>query len=646
MDSGGLPPLRVRLRLTADPSPGFGSARSRRSGNADEKIRRQGSPFAPSAVKRSRVACTLSSPLLYWRGPSEPRTLLRVCHGPLPARARPPSPLEAIIEPVRHRLAALLLLTLLASLPGVGAGPSPALGQAPATVGAELPRPGTVWLETAPVFQSWSEQFASGSDSLSDGSREPLDADYRGPVAERLHPGPALVAEAVNRGADSLGFGPMDAGELSLGSLEFGSITARRTTVPVRALLGVTGRIALDVGVSFVQTQTDASFRYDSTGATVAPATLALEDGSGYLDAMSSARSTLEDRIEGGDLPPDREEAARALLRRSGAFTTVLGRKLESAALLPLAGSRPGNELSGFASDLRSSFQEFGIQAPDLSLASVPGAGALETFLTGPLMEAEPLRGASIGLQPAELELGLRVGLMDTFRSGEEATEARAGPPTGLALRTTAGVRVHWPLSEPDQTPFLTPSRFLDTPAGPGARVVEATVYQDAAVGAFEASAAAGLGLRLPDEVTLRIHEPGQPLALAATRSELRREPGNYFWFRLSPRVRANPHLSMGAEYAFWREGQTRFSRLGDGQSGDSSPSAIDPVALERETGARRHSVGIGVYYTAGSGSSDGPGPVEAAFTYRLAVAGSGGQTPAANIMGVRIRVPVSVGLF
>lgn len=551
-----------------------------------------------------------------------------------------------MIQPAARRFVAVVAVATLSAGPGPAAGPAPALGQAPTAVDAELPGPGVLWLEVVPDLRAWSDQFASGSDSLADGSREPLHADYGGPVAQRLYPGPGLLADAVNRGADSLGFAPMSPGEVALGSLEFGSISSRRTTLPVRALLGVTERIALDVGVSFVQTRTDASFRYDSTGATLAPAGLALEDGSAYLDGLGSARSELRELLEGGGLPPDQEEAARRLLERSGAFAAVLGRRLEDGGLLPLAGSRPGAEMAGLAADLRSSFGEFGFQVPELPLASAAASETLDRFLTGPFVDAEPLRGEAVGLQPAELEVGLRVGLLDTFRPRAEREAGAPAAADGLALRTTAGLRLRWPLAEPDRAPFHTPSRFLDTPAGSGARVVEAALYQDAAYGILQASAAAGFGLALADEPTLRVHDPGRPLALAPTRTALRREPGDYLWITISPRAEVNPHLSMGAEYAYWQEGESGFSRIGSPGEGDGGSGSIDPTALERETGARRHSAGISVRYRAGTRGSEGPGPVEAAFTYRIAVAGSGGQTPASNVMGVRIRVPVSVGLF
>lgn len=511
-------------------------------------------------------------------------------------------------------------------------------------VGAELPRSGELWLEVSPSFESWSERF-DGGDSLSDGRRGPLHSDYGGPLADRLYPGPELVAASVNRGADSLGFAPLEAGEVSLGSLEFGDLTAGRTVLPVRAVLGITDGIALEGSVEFAQTRTDASFRYDSTGATLAPAPLALQEGGSYLDGLASARSTLQSRIEGGELPPEEEAAARDLLDDAGAFAAVLGRKLESGSLLPLAGSRPGDEMAGRASALRSAFQSFDIQAPELGLAQAPGPGALSAFLGGPTMEAEPLRGTSMSLQPAAADLGLRVGILDTFRSPDDPEADAPDPPGGLQLRTTAGLRLHWPLAEPDAVPFLTPTRLLDTPVGDGARVLEAALHQDVAYGRFRAAAGVGYGRRMADDVTLRVHDPGRPFPLAAARRELRRDPGDYLWIRFSPRLAVNSFLSMGVDYAFWRQDPASFSASTGAGTGTGS-AGVDPADLGRETGSRRHSAGIGVRYRAGSRDATGAGPLEAAFTYRLAVAGSGGRTPAANVMGVRIRVPVSLGLF
>lgn len=538
-----------------------------------------------------------------------------------------------------------MLAAVVAGLTIVGLDPAPARAQTRGSLGGELPPPGELVLELSPRFESWSQQFAAAGDSIPGGDREPLHADYGGPLVERLYPGPELVVASLNRGADSLGFAPMEPGELSLGSLEFSDFTVHRTRLPVRAMLGVTGRIAVDAGISFTKVRTDLSFRYDSTGATAAPASLALEDGSSFLDGLASARSSLESRLQSGELSPEEEAAAQELLERSGAFATVLERRLSSGRLLPLAGSRPGDEMSVLASELQSSFQSFDIEAPALGLASSPGPGALSGFLTGPLVEGEPLDGEDPGLQPTELDLGVRVGLLDTFGPDDDSTAAGPGPPAGMALRTTAGLRVRWPLGEPDAAPFLTPDRFMDTPAGTGARVVEASLYQDVAYRALRLSAAAGYGRRLADEVTIRVHDPERPFALAAARRELRREPGDYLWLRVAPAMAVNRHLSMGAEYAFWRQGRSGFIALApeEGEDGDGWTPAVDPADLEAETLARRHSVGVGVSYHAAGAAGDG---LQASFTYRISALGSGGQTPASNLMDVRIRIPVSLGLF
>lgn len=540
-----------------------------------------------------------------------------------------------------------MLAAVVAGLTIVGQEPAPARAQTHGSLGGELPPPGDLVLDLSPRFESWSQQFPAAGDSVPGGDREPLHADYGGPLVDRLYPGPELVVASINRGADSLGFAPMEPGELSLGSLEFGNVTVHRTRLPFRAMLGVTERIAVDAGISFTQARTDLSFRYDSTGATAAPASLALEDGSTFLDGMASARSSLESRLQSGELSPEEEAAARELLERSGAFAAVLERRLSSGGLLPLAGSRPGDEMSVLASELRSSFQSFDIEAPSLGLASSPGPGALSGFLTGPLVEGEPLGGEDPGLQPTQLDLGVRVGLLDTFGPDDDSdtTDAGRGRPSGMALRTTAGLRVRWPLGEPDAAPFLTPDRFMDTPAGAGARVVEASLYQDVAYRALRLSAAAGYGRRLADEVTIRVHDPGRPFALAAARRELRREPGDYLWLRVAPAMAVNRHLSMGAEYAFWRQGRSGFTALGpeEGEDGDGGTAAVDPADLEAESVARRHSVGVGVSYHAAGTAGEG---LQASFTYLISALGSGGQTPASNLMDVRIRIPVSLGLF
>ena len=53
------------------------------------------------------------------------------------------------------------------------AGPSPVDAQV-RDRDARIPEAGSLWIEISPEFYNWNEQFAEGSDGVSDGSREPL----------------------------------------------------------------------------------------------------------------------------------------------------------------------------------------------------------------------------------------------------------------------------------------------------------------------------------------------------------------------------------------------------------------------------------------------------------------------------------------
>lgn len=552
--------------------------------------------------------------------------------------------MEAMNAPNRSVPVVLVLCLLAGTGPTLDSTPlaSQLRAQVPPAVGAELPRQGEVWFELVPTFESWSEQFALGSDSVGDGAREPLYSDYDGPLAERLYPGAGPLATALNQGADSLGYSPLDPSDVALGDLDFGSLTARRTSLPLRAVAGVTTRIALELGVDFVQTKSETTFGYDSAAASVAPASAALPEGSTYLEDLSSARETLESQLQGGELTSEQEDAAMALLEQSGAFATVLQRRLEDAGLLPLAGSAAGDAMAGRASEIRTGFQDFEIEAPALGLSATSTRAALDELFTGSFLAAEALGSTDHGLQPARFEAGVRVGVLDTYPAGTADGDSAATADPGLRLRTTLGFRARWPVGEPDAAPFFTPSVFLDTPAGSGARVLEGALYQDVAYGPLRLSAAAAFGKRLQDELTLRLQAPDRPFALTGTRVEVERDPGDYLWLRASPRLAINSSVSLGGEYAYWNVGETTYTVAGSG-SGGSDGGDAGPLGLE--TAETRHDVGVGVYYTA-SGPAPGPGarPVEVAFTYRLAVAGSGGQTPSPNVIGVRLRVPV--GLF
>lgn len=504
--------------------------------------------------------------------------------------------------------------------------------------GARLPEPGEAWLEMSPAFESWNAQYALDSpvESVADGTEEPLSADVDGPLAARLYPGAAPFLAGLRQDAAALGYDSLPGDEFSLGALDVDRLHANRRLVPVTVEVGVLERLSARLTVPVVKSQTEAFFSYDSAGVSFAPLSSAVESPGDFTDGWSSARDSLEARIDDGGMTEEERQQAEALLQRSGAFLEAFARRAETDLLVPLAGSRPGDDLASAVDSITAAFQEYGISAPGLGLASTVGADALQTFFTGP-MQADSLRGRDRGWTVEGLEAEVRLGLLDTFGPPSD-TSGVSG--RGLELRTTVGAAVRLPRGSPGEAPFVTPSSFLDLPVSGGQTDLELSLYQDLALGVLQLRGRARYGRQLSDELELRVHSPDRPFPVPEAAVTVERDLGDYLEVRLSPRLAVNRALSLGAEYTYWRKEADRYSL--SGSPGPGVPEDASPLAAE--TRERRHRLGVGLHYRASvDTASDGERPVELSFLFQSPLAGAGGQTPVSRLTAFRVRVPVGV---
>lgn len=541
---------------------------------------------------------------------------------------------------------------------------------------AEQPPGGEVWLDLAPTFESWNAQFAKDSplDTIPDGAEEPLEADFDGPVLDRVFGAEELILAPLRADAEALGYDSLPRSELSLGSLSFEEFHRNRRSVPLDLEVGLLDRVSATVRAPFVRSEVEAFFAWDSAGATFAPAEFAFPESGAFLQGFSSARDSLKARLEGGDLPEERRDSARALLDRSGAFLSTLSRRVEENWLLPLAGTRSGDAMLQRLSNLRNGLSEFGINAPDLDLAGAATTEALQGFFTGGRMAADSLLSREFGWTLREVELGIRVGLLDTYRGREPPSDSvlRAVrdtmfpdtvPPDslspadsaalrraareaayrrrrsgGLELRTTVGALARLPTGPADEAPFVTPATFLDEPVGDGSQDLELTVYQDLRLGSLEVKGNVRYGIQQANDLDLRVHPPDRPFAPAAAAATVRRDPGDYLRVRVAPRVRLNPSFALGAEYTYWRKDPDTFELVNAGD--DGFPESADPLAVESEE--RRQRLGVGLFYSARNERTPADArPVEAGFVFQVAASGSGGQTPVSQLTTFLLRVPI-----
>lgn len=421
---------------------------------------------------------------------------------------------------------------------------------------------------------------------------------------------------------------------------------------------GLLRRVALEIRAPIVYTEMDFAFAYDTLSAIVVPGRTVLSAFESFFVDFGAAFSGLEQLIAGGTLTPEEAATAMALLDSSGAFSEALERRIQDNLLLPIAGSAPGAQITDYYSQFTESYAAFGFMLPELALpAQVTSADVASYFTRVPVLGTEPAT-TTRGWSMPEIEAGVRFSIFDTWRPAAateldaERSEGETGDPTEddvpssvlpapvLRLRTTVGATARFPTLPANDGTLFDPSDFIGLPLGDGQPDVELALYQDVGIGGwFVLSAAGRYGLQLADELVLRVHPPDRPFALMETESVVERDLGDYFALRLAPQLRLNEYLSFGLEYDYWRKGTDRYTLVSTaGELTDVSP-------LEVETSQTRQRLGVGVFYRAGGKAAEAgrAPPWLFGFVYQGAIGGSGGQTPASQLVTFTLRAPVKI---
>ena len=537
---------------------------------------------------------------------------------------------------------------------------------------ATVPRKGDLRIDVSASFLSWHEQFALDSSlpGVSDGDREPETVDYDGAVAGRLSPGLQPFVADLNSDAAALGFDPVSVDDLDMGSLTYGTIDYDVRRLPLTLELGVLDWLALDIGIPLVKTDVEPAFQWDSVSANLALAAQATGDPSTFFGQFSSAEVQLQSLIDSGSLSPGDQATAEALLANSSAFSTALENRVTRAGLLPTLPTTSGQQITGNYAGLSAGYASFGLALPAFALPATATTPDFDGYFEGTPMQGTALRESERGWALGELEVGLRVQVLDSFNypAARDSTQAVPAVPDSaaipavaddsaaaesasitaaaaprkrrwLGLRTTVGGLFRTPLSAADRSPYIVSNDYLGLPVGNGAPTVELALYQDIELGSkFVVVSSLRYGLQMSDQLTLRVARPDRPYSVSTQEAELNRDLGDYLLVRVEPRFRLNEVISVGAQYSYWHKGEDSYALTGSGQVPSARP-------LEVETLQTRTRLGVGFYYQTISLHRAGRAkvPIELAIVFETAISGSGGQTPASKMVNAGLRVPVKL---
>ncbi len=524
-----------------------------------------------------------------------------------------------------------------------------------------VPDSGQLWFHLNPTLENWSDQFAQNSSLFADGEKEPLFAHVDGPIVGRLFPGAGPLLDDINTDAAVLGFDAVVESDLSLGALDFSTISAQKRTLGLGFELGVIDGLSIGFNAPFTLTDVESAFAFDSLSATVTSATSAFPASGTFFTESQTALTGLQALIDGGSLTGPALTDAMTLRDDADAFLTALQGRSSAGGLIPTAASPAGAQMAQRFADLMTAFDALGLALPGLTLPTSATSGDLDRLFLNSLAAFAPT-SARNGMRLGEVELSARFNLIDGITrrrspgpdlSAVDSTGAApaaldsadlATPSAALQLRTTVGVTLRLPVLSASFPPFANAPNFVDVPIGDGQTDIELALYQDVSYRKLLFRSMALYGIQRPDALILRVAPPDRPFAFESLQTIVFRDLGDYLMITLRPSLRLNSALSVGLEWEYFRLGAPSFAL--------SEPLAdvADAGVLALEGAQQRQRIGIGLTYdlseaqgreSLSSGTPQVRSPLQFGISLRTPLSGSGGLTPASFRFASGFRIPL-----
>ncbi|MDX1568417.1 MAG: hypothetical protein R3223_11495, partial [Longimicrobiales bacterium] len=497
-----------------------------------------------------------------------------------------------------------------------------------------LSPPGRLRIGVAPSLTTWESRFGS---RLEGGQRieevEPLGFDLSyDPLGAEGFPAIASLRESLREatGDPSL--------MLSLGRTR-ARLQARTIRIPVQVDLGITDWLTVGATVPFLKQRTEVGFIHsaDTTNADLGltPATGPGTSTELFLQDVSQAVAEMQSQADAtcsADPGSPECQSAQSAAQDGQLFLDGVSAGY-AMPLFPFQDSGAGGALRTRLADLDSRFQNHGV-------TSLPPPDAMP-LAAGPLSQQD-YQGVL-----AQSAFGVSASPLTTWQSPWEIGDVEVHG----ALRLLEGRRPEaegwglgsWLLGVGGLARFGTgridePDDFLDRGAGDGQMDLEGRVFGDVTLARrLGLWADVRYGIQMEGTVPRRISPPEVGFPPVAHRADVTWDPGDYLDLEVAPRIRLTPDLALAARYRY-------FTKQSDGYglaAGASPGAGVPPVnVLEAETSQTLHETGISVVYSTLRAVRAGRSgrPFEVRVRYRLAVGGSGGQTPKASRMEVGAR--------
>ncbi len=485
-------------------------------------------------------------------------------------------------------------------------------------IDGRLPRRGELQIGLSGQVSTLESRF------MADGTKQPLSDVFAVDLND-----PLLVPELVALDStlvdlfSSLGLSEPEPSGLGLISYD---VQIEKQRLPITITFGLTDWLAAHVAIPVIRGKSFVGVRLDSAATAGLAGTAFGGNPDAFFQDLNARISELEAIIAADTLPTDRRAQAEALVSSARTLETGLSEMpgLEYAASDSGAN---GRELQTFYADLSSGFQDFQIPFPTLNLASLPDEELVSGLSSGPEFGIDPLLGRDTGIKFGDIELGISLQPINTFRGRADGRRPK------VPIRARLDGLFRFPTGGPPAA-----NRVTDPGVGDGQPDLEFRSTVDLAIGRrFWLSAFAGYNIQRERELERLITSTELPIQPGAFVAPVTWNPGDVLTLTAAPRFNFTRHLTFAASYSFVRHGRDQYELLGANPS-PSAPFTADD--LEEGTEYSVHWLGLIARYSPSAGSEEGrPGrPVEAELRYRRSLSGSRGFAPDLTVWEVAMR--------
>jgi hypothetical protein len=481
---------------------------------------------------------------------------------------------------------------------------------------AQLPRGGELQIGLAGVNQTVDARFGP------DGALAPL----RDVLGTRLDP--RLVPELDSLDAALAGLfssvGLPVPGTSTLGDLRY-DVLLERTRAPITVALGATDWLTLFAVVPIVQGRSFVTAQLDSLTANAGPAGTAFGgDPAGFLQGLDAGISQLEAIVAADTLAANLQADAERLLADARVLEAGFS-VLAQGAYVPTASGDAGRQLASVYEAVRTGFQGFQVEIPALSLAGAVPADDGAALVPWSEFGIEPPRDRSTGIRFGDIEVGLSLQPLNTFR---RPTATRPAIPVRVRLDALYRLATGAPPA---------PERLTDVGTGDGQPDVEFRGTLDAGFGRrFWLSLFTGYNVQLEATVERLVTSRASPIQPGAYRARLRWNPGDVLTVAAIPRFNFTPVITFSALVQATRHGRDRVQAVDPVDPG----AAFAPADLEEGTGYTSRAFGLAVRFstTRWHGARRKGIPAEVEVSYLRTTSGRDGLAPRLSVWRVGLR--------